>query len=254
MKQTRTCLSLIAASALLSLTAWSQGPMTSATPPGWDASLTKLFGEIKAFSAKTDLRILDKSGQETMSLGGMSFALLEEKVRVEVDMSLMKGAQMPPAAVASLKQMGMDRLVSLVVPDKKVVTVIYPGLQATVEMPLPESETAAAMKDAKLETTKLGNETIDGQPCVKNQVVMTDAKGQKREALVWNATNLKDFPVQVRITEGENTIEMRFRQVKFEKPEARQFEPPAGYTKYADFQQFMQAAMQKMMSSGLDTQ
>ena len=116
---------------------------------------------------------------------------------------------------------------------------------------MPETDAAAAMKDAKLETTRLGEETIDGQPCVKNKVVITDAKGQKREALVWNATSLKDFPVQLRITEGENTIEMRFRQVKFEKPEARQFEPPAGYTKYADFQQFMQAAMQKMMSSGV---
>ena len=251
MKRTRLSLSLISTAALLTLTVWSQSPMSSATPPGWNASLTKLFGEIKAFSAKSDLRMLDKSGQETMSLGGMSFALLDEKVRAEVDMSQMKGAQMPPAAMASLKQMGMDRLISIVVPDKKVVTVIYPGLQAMVEMPMPESDTADAMKDAKLETTKLGEETIDGQPCVKNKVVITDAKGQKREVLVWNAGSLKNFPVQLRIPEGENTIEMRFRQVKFERPEAGQFEPPAGYTKYADLQQFMQAAMQKMMSSGV---
>jgi len=252
MKLTRPFTHLLATCALLALPAWGQAPVASATPPGWNASLTKLFGEIKAFSAKSDLRMLDKSGQETMSLAGMSFALLDEKVRAEVDLSQMKGPQMPPAAVASLKQMGMDRLISIVVPEKKAVTVIYPGLQALVEMPMPESDTAAAMKDAKLETTRLGEETIDGQPCVKNKVVITDAKGQKHDVLVWNATNLKDFPVQVRIAEGENTIEMRFRQVKFEKPEAGQFEPPAGYTKYADFQQFMAAAMQKMMSSGVE--
>ena len=143
-------------------------------------------------------------------------------------------------------------MVSLVIPDKKVVTLIYPGLQATVEMPLPDSETAAALKDAKPEITKLGNETIDGQPCIKNKVMMTDAKGQKREVLVWNASNMKEFPLQVRFAEGDNTLEMRFKQVKLEKPEAKQFEPPTGYTKYADFQQFMGAAMQKMMSSGVD--
>jgi len=245
-------LPLLAAATLLTLTAWGQSPMSGATPPGWDTSFTKLFGEIKTFSAKADLRMLDQSGQETMTLGGMSFALLDEKVRVEVDLSQMKSAQMSPAAVASLKQMGMDRMVSLVIPDKKVVTLIYPGLQATVEMPLPDSETAAALKDAKPEITKLGNETIDGQPCIKNKVMMTDAKGQKREVLVWNASNMKEFPLQVRFAEGDNMLEMRFKQVKLEKPEAKQFEPPTGYTKYADFQQFMGAAMQKMMSSGVD--
>jgi hypothetical protein len=238
----------------LAATALGQGGMPSAAPGGWDASFTKLFGEIKTFSAKADLRMFDKAGQETMSLGGMSFALLDEKVRAEVDLAQMKSAQMSAEAVAALKQMGMDRVVSFVFPDKKLTAITYPSLKATIEMPMPETETAAALKDAKPTITKLGTETVDDQSCVKNQVTVTDSKGQKRDVLVWNASGMKDFPIRIRFTEGENTIEMRFKQVKFDKPAASLFELPAGYTKYAGFQEFMQGAMQKMMKGGPDAQ
>jgi hypothetical protein len=254
MKPNRCQLAALALSLLLPAAALGQGSGPGAAPGAWDASFTKLFGDIKAFSAKADLRTLDLGGQETMSLGGMSFALLDEKVRVEADLSQMKSSQMPAEAVAMMKQMGMDRVVSFVFPDKKITAITYPGLKASIEVPMPETETGAALKDAKPAVTKIGTETLDGQPCVKNQVALTDAKGQKRDVLVWNATGLKDFPIQVRFTEGGSTIEMRFKQVKFEKPEASQFELPAGYTKYADFQQFMQSMMQKIMSSGLNAQ
>jgi hypothetical protein len=45
---------------------------------------------------------------------------------------------------------------------------------------------------------------------------------------------------------------MRFKQVKFDRPSARQFDPPAGYTRYPDFEQFTLGLLQKMLSSGLD--
>jgi hypothetical protein len=247
MKPFRTCLILLAASALLSTTARGQGPMPNAGPPGWNAAMTKLFGDVKAFTAKADTRMLDKSGQETMSLAGMNFALLDEKVRVEVDMTQMKSAQMPAGAMDGLKQMGMDRVISIVQTEKKNVCLVYPGLEACVDMPIPEEAGGTDLKDFKLETTKVGNETLDGQACVKNQVIITDAKGQKREAFVWNAAALKDFPIQIQLTEGDNTVVMRYRDIQFAKPDAKQFEIPAGYARYASIQEFMQKAMMKMM-------
>ncbi len=224
--------------------------MPAAAPPGWNAALTKLFGDIKAFSAKADLRVLDQGGHETTTLTGMGFALLDEKVWIDIDLASMKSAQMPPAMVSSLKQMGMDHLVSVIAPAKKTMLLSYPALRATVEMPLPDSETAAASQGAKLDQTKVGEETLDRLACVKNNVVITDGQGQKREALVWNAASLQGFPVQIRFAEGGNTLEMHFRQIKLGKPDARQFEPPAGYMKYTDFTEFMGAAVQKSMGAG----
>ena len=38
---------------------------------------------------------------------------------------------------------------------------------------------------------------MSGHPCVENKVVVTDAKGATNEFTVWNATDLKNFPVKI---------------------------------------------------------
>src|SRR5213596_2472686 len=63
-----------------------QAQMPAAGPPGWNAAMTKLFGDVKAFSAKAEMRALDKSGHPAIQVP-MSFALLENKVRMDIDMT-----------------------------------------------------------------------------------------------------------------------------------------------------------------------
>ena len=58
--------------------------MPAGGPPGWNAAMTKLFGDIKAFSAKAEMRALDKSGQPAIQMP-MNFALLDNKVRMDID-------------------------------------------------------------------------------------------------------------------------------------------------------------------------
>src|SRR6266498_226255 len=187
----------------------AQAQMPSGGPPGWNAAMTKLFGDIKAFSAKAEMRALDKSGRPVIQVP-MNFALLDNKVRLDIDMTLLKGPKAPPDQVALLKQMAMDRVACIVALDKKAMQLIFPSLAAYVETPLPEDEVAARDKDLKLDKTPLGKETIDGHPCVKNRVVMSDARGGlKAEAVVWNATDLKGFPVQMQMNDNETTVVMR---------------------------------------------
>src|SRR5881296_450531 len=218
--------------------------MSAGRPPGWNAAMTKLFGDVKAFSAKAEMRALDKSGQPAIQVP-MNFALLDNKVRMDIDMTQVKGPQAPPDQVALLKQMAMDRVACIVALDKKAMQLIFPSLAAYVETPLPEDEAAALNKDLKLLKTPLGKETIDGHPCVKNRVVMTDAKGQRAEAVVWNATDLKDFPVQMQMNDKGSTVVMRYSEVSFSKPDAKQFDAPAGFTKHTDMQQLLMAIAQK---------
>src|SRR6266498_3695788 len=104
------------------------------TPPGWNAAMTRLFGDIKAFTAKAELRVLDKAGKESITLP-MNFALLDRKVRMDIEMTQMKGPQVPPEQIASLKQMAMDRLSCVILPDTKMMNIIFPSLAAYVEMP-----------------------------------------------------------------------------------------------------------------------
>ncbi|MBI3852655.1 MAG: DUF4412 domain-containing protein [Verrucomicrobia bacterium] len=232
---------------LAGLTLNAQTPLTGGSSAGMNAALTKFFGSNTNFTARSDVRILDDEKKETMSLT-MNVAMLDGKMRSDVDMTKLKSAELPPEAIANLKQMGMDHVVSIMRPDKKAMYLIYPGLQAYVNLPLPKAEAEALDKEPKMEKTELGKETIDGHPCTKSKVVVTDDKGEKHEATVWNAADLKDFPVQIQVQEKDTFIMMRYQQLQFIKPDAQQFDPPTGYTQYSDNLKLMQKAMEK--SSG----
>src|SRR5437879_8386843 len=67
--------------ALTALSAAAQLP-GSGSPTGMDASMIKLFGDVKAFAAKANIQVLDKEKKETMSVP-VGFTLLDQKVRSE---------------------------------------------------------------------------------------------------------------------------------------------------------------------------
>ncbi len=232
---------------LTALTVRAQMP--GGPPTGMSAALTKLFGDIKAFTAKAEVQVLDDAQKEKVSLP-MDFAMLDNNVRVEMDLTQMKNKDMPPGAADSLKQMGMSQIVSLIRPDKKAIYVIYPGQKSVLNMPMSPEDAAAAQKTPSLQKTALGKETVAGHACVKNKVVITDDKGKTLEATTWNAADLKDFPVQIQTKESQNTSIVRFTDVQFTKPDASQFEVPAGYTQFNDPQEMMQGVMKKMMEQG----
>jgi hypothetical protein len=226
-----------------------QAQLPGGPPAGMSAALTKLFGDVKAFTAKAEVQVLDDAQKEKVSLP-MDFALLDNKVRVEMDLTQMKNKDMPPGAADSLKQMGMAQIVSVIRPDKKAIYVIYPDQKTVLNMPMSPEDAAAAEKTPKLEKTSVGKETVDGHECVKNKVVITDDKGKNFEATTWNATDLKDFPVQIQTQESQNTSIVRFRKVQFTQPEAKEFELPTGYAQFSDPQEMMQGIMKKMMEQG----
>jgi hypothetical protein len=208
----------------------------------------KLFGNNQAFSATLELQNADSSGNTIIMPGKISFDA--GKSRFEVNMANMQGKQIPPDAAAQMKSMGMDQVVTISLPEKKVAYMIYPGMQSYAELQIPNADSAPTNGDYKVETTELGKETVDGHPCVKNKVVVTDKDGDKHESTVWNATDLKNFPVKIQTTEGGANATMLFKNVSLAKPAASVFEAPSGYTKYDNMQTMMQQEMMKRMGSG----
>ena len=235
----------LAALAASSLATFAQMKAPGATA-GVNASLTKLFGDLTAFSAKAEVHVYGPDQKEKI-MTPMTFALLDNKVRVEIDMTKLVSKDIPTDAAASMKQMGMDRIFSIMRPDQKATFVIFPGLESVVKMPMPKEDVAAYERKPKIETTAIGKETLDGHPCVKNKVVVTDADGHKDEATLWNATDLKDFPVQIMSMEKGDSVTIRYREVQFARPDAKQFATPTGYKEYDDVQSLMQGAMMKLM-------
>jgi hypothetical protein len=197
-------------------------------PTAINTAFVKLFGSVGAFTAKVDTQVLDPSQKETVRLL-MDFAVSDGKVRIEINLAQMQSKDLPPSKIAELKQAGMDRIISIFRPDKKVTYIVYPGIQSYLIMPLGKEDADAFEKGLKLEKTAQGKATFDGHVCVKNKVVVKDAKGQVLEATTWNAEDLKDFPLLIDMKEQLNTVRMHFTQPRFTKPDAQQFEVPATY-------------------------
>ena len=214
--------------------------------PRIDASLAKLFGDNSAFSADVEVQGKEGSSAEAMSLPG-KIAFLEGKSRFEMDMTQAKGGKIPPEAAAQMKAMGMGNIIIISRPDKKHVYMLYPGMQAYVENETKDAEDPKAAEQWKMETTELGKDTLQGHPCVKNKVIVTDDKGDKHESTVWNATDLKKFPIKIETAVGESQVTMQFKEIKLAKPDAAMFEPPKNFKRYDTMQSMMQEEMMKRM-------
>jgi Domain of unknown function (DUF4412) len=211
--------------------------------PKFDGALAKLFGENTAFTGTMESQIKPASGDTITMPGKISFDT--GKTRFEMNLSDAKGLPMPPNAAAQMKAMGLDQMTAISRPDQNLSYIIYPGLQSYMETPLPAAN--PTNNNFKVETTEIGKETVDGHPCVENKIVVTDDKGEAHESTVWNATDLKNFPVKILRVEQGTEITMSFKNVSFNKPEAALFNPPASYTKYDNLQTMMQTEMMKKM-------
>src|SRR3954469_12669125 len=213
---------------------------------GLNAAMTKLFGDTKSFTSQAEVKMLDKSGAETMTMP-MAFSMLDGKIRADIDMARVKSKDMPAEAAASLKQMGMDKMVSIVRPDKKLTIIIYPTVKSYAEVPMSKEDAADLDKKYTVQSTKIANEIIDGHACQKNKVIVTGENGQKHEAIVWNASDLKQFPVQMQMNQPEANVVMRYNNVQLVRPNGAQFEAPVGFTKYNSVEKLMQDRMMKAL-------
>lgn len=218
----------------------------AASSASFDAALMRLFEAHKTFTAEAELRVTDSRNQEKVVLP-VQFAAREGRFRTEVDLSRMKGSQARPDQVATIQQMGMDRIVSITRADTGVMHVLFPSARAAVNLTMSQEERSALQQPADLERKVLGEETVDGHPCRKESVTLTSVKGRKTEVTVWFASDLKHFPIQIQTTENGDTVTFRYRNVQFREPDASLFEPPADYTAYSSMEAFTAGLMQKLM-------
>ena len=231
----------------LNLAAFAQpGPPRG---PHFSGAMDKLFGENQSFTATLETQMQDARGGTMIMPGKITFD--SGKSRFEMDMTQSRGGKMSPNTAAQMKTMGLDRMVMIGRPDKKVTYMVYPGMQSYVENALSDSETTTAPGDFKVKTTELGKETVDGHRCVKNNVIVTGKDGTPHESTVWNATDLKNFPVKIQTTDQGHEMTMIFKDITIATPGASLFEPPSGYTKYDSMPAMMQAMMMKQMGGGV---
>lgn len=213
--------------------------------PGRDpgAGLAEIFGKDKSFSAIAHTTVKGSNGNEMQMES--SYAVLEGKVRTETDMTKLQGGRMPPEAVAHMQAMGMDKTVTITLPEKRTIYLIYPGLKAYCELATPAGSSATeSNRPPKVERTEVGKETIDGHPCVKYKVVVTPGNEAPVNMLVWQAIDLKNYPIQTESETGKGVVvTTRFQDINQSKPAASLFEPPSDYKRYDNVRELMMSKM-----------
>ena len=225
---------------------WAQ-PIVGLSSSGVDAALTRLFGENKAFSAQAVLKVYGPDETEVLSTT-MGFAVRDRKLRMDVDISKLKSTHLPAGIAGSLAQLGMQKVVSLVLPEKHASYLIYPGLECVLKVPMDDKDASPHASDFRLEREAIGRETMEGHACIKYRVTVTDTTGSTQEAITWNAAKLKDFPIQIQMSDGDNLMILRFQNVKLVAPGAELFDLPASYPQYDSQSALMQAVMMKALS------
>ena len=215
--------------------------------PGVNGAMLKLFGDISGFTSTVEVRLTDKSTKEltTMTMG---FAMLERKVRLDLDMSRIKSKQITKESLTSLKTAGLDKLTTVVRPDRKLALIIYPAITGYVEMPMSRDEAIDMERNYAVTRTRLGKETIDGHPCEKYRVTLTSDNGASQEAIVSYATDLREFPVKIEMNQPDTQLVMLYKEVKLVRPEAGLFEAPKGFTRHANLELLMQSAALKSLT------
>jgi len=218
----------------------SQAQMPGGPPPTDPcAALVKFFNRDAEFTASAKVVVTGKKPRDNQTMT-IRFAVSGRKMRNEMDMTKM--SNIPARDVAGMKQMGMDQMVILALPEKPATYMVFPNLKSYCDMPAGKGT-----PEGKLEKTALGNETVEKHACAKSKLTFTDKDGKTAEAIVWEATDLKNFPIQYQTVENEQTTTTTFSDIKMDKPDASLFTLPESYKKYGNMQEMMMGNMDRLM-------
>lgn len=212
-----------------------------------NALMIRLFGD-QAFTATAHVGMTNKASGPAKFVMPLSFA--DGKLRAEMDMTKVDSAQMQQEALQQIRMMGMDKIVSIILPESKSTLLIYPGLNAVVTMPLPKEEAAALSKDYQFSKTSLGKETVEGESTDKEKYVFGDKPGEQQTMTVWRSPKNKGFPVRLLMVDQDNSVQMTFKDYKPGTQDPKLFQAPANYAQYTNMMQLQQVMMRKLMGGG----
>jgi hypothetical protein len=165
-----------------------------------------------------------------------------------------QGMEMPMARMGTksrVENAGMPGVITISLGDTKKTIMMNTTTKAYSEQLHQERDQMPNMYDPDVvfDKKKVGNETIDGHPCVKYDAVYyrKSKPDEKHKTTIWEAQDLKDFPIQMEITVPANPkypgsggkMLIKYKNVKLGAATASMFEVPAGYKKVNSPQEVM---------------
>ncbi|HOD78146.1 MAG: DUF4412 domain-containing protein [Syntrophorhabdus sp.] len=165
-----------------------------------------------------------------------------------------QGMEMPMAKMGNKSRVenpAIKGVVTIVIADAKKTIMMNTNAKVYSEQVTQEQDQMTNMYDPDVvfEKKKVGNETIDGHPCVKYDTVYyrKSKPNEKHKAIIWEAQDLKEFPIQMEVTVPANPkypgsggkMIVKYKDVKLGAATASMFEVPPGYKKVNSVQEVM---------------
>ncbi len=194
------------------------------------AAMSELFSDSRPFSAVAVLQLPGDAPNQGIPLG---FATLDGKMRWYLNLDQARSSRLDPDTTDWLREAKLSQVILILRPQTNAI-VVLPGVKQWFAFAPPKSaeiQEKAEEKIGFLQKTEVGRETVDTHPCVKYRLDLPKERGGGEEAFVWQATDLKNLPIQFRTRLNGETYGLLFRQIKATPPEAKYFEAPAEYAK-----------------------
>jgi hypothetical protein len=211
-------------------------------PPGFHHALLDALAGAPSFYGRAQIQLSNGPDKEPIAIS-CDIAVLSGNMRLETE-SFEPGPNVPPAEAANLRQM---HSISILRPDKNRMYMVFPAVRSYVEVAYSKSTGTDAAPAPTINKTPMGKETIGDQPYAKSQWDVTESDGEHYDITVWAATNLGNFPMQIKV--GAPPALVNIEDLHLEAPDSSIFEPPAGYTKYEGIQEIIQHSTEKAQNA-----
>ncbi len=218
----------------------SQAPGLPGGNLGFNAAVASLFRDIPAFSAEVETALTNNTDKSHLTLP-MQMLKRGDRFRIEVDFLQMKSAGVSLKGLGNMENIGIAKMVSLVLPEEKGMIVLFPELKFSA--PVALSETDLPVAGFQVKKRRAGKDTILGKSCVRQNVVLEEPDGTRTDATVWEDPGLKDFPVRMLFRPATGSMMMTFSQVKLTPPAEDLFKVPSDYRKFSGIANLMQEAL-----------
>jgi hypothetical protein len=180
----------------------------------------------------------------------MDLAVSSNCFRWQVDAT--KIWPMSPQARTLEKLIHTDTFVFLTKKDERTVYIIYPGVQAYIPIPIPNSALAefdTRSGTIQIQKTELGQETLLGHSCIKYKAVDTEPNVLPLEGLIWSATDLQGFPIGMVLHAEGGLMKFNFQGVQIRNPDLSLFIIPTSYVSFTNSADLLNYARDKFQNT-----
>lgn len=149
----------------------------------------------------------------------MSGAAVAKGHGMQGDMKIYRSGDKMRTSMGSMGYMVMDltQHTNYMVMNNMCMQISRP----TQQNPFSESQ------DATIDRSPGGSETVDGHSCKIENLTVTPHNGQPTKMKVWEAQDLKGFPVKIEMESSHGPVTLEYKDISLDEPAASLFSHPA---------------------------